>query len=54
MPPQLTAPKPPSASAEPASPPISACPELDGRPRYQVNTFQPTAAARPEPITAAA
>ncbi len=33
-------PTPPLATAAPASPPISACEELEGMPKYQVMMFQ--------------
>ena len=32
-------------TAAPANPPIRACEELDGRPKYQVSTFHPQAPA---------
>ncbi len=35
-----TADAPPDTNAAPTTPPISACEELDGRPRYQVSRFQ--------------
>ena len=47
----------PAASAAPTRPPISACEDDDGRPKYQVSRFQaiaPTSAAHdePEPVDA--
>ncbi len=40
MPCHFTAEKPAAAMVEPITPPMSACDELDGIPRYQVATFQ--------------
>src|SRR5216117_3580587 len=37
--PHVIAAKPPRATAAPAYPPISACDELDGMPKYQVIKF---------------
>src|SRR3954447_15140152 len=42
-----TASKPAAATAEPTTPPISACEELEGRPKYQVIRFQAIAPIRP-------
>src|SRR6201994_1404605 len=39
--------KPTAATAEPTTPPISACEELEGRPKYQVRRFQAVAPTRP-------
>src|SRR5262249_55651465 len=50
-PPHVTAWTPCAASAEPASPPTRAWPELDGSPRSHVRTFHTTAASTPAPIT---
>src|SRR6476661_3459912 len=36
----ITASVPAAATAEPTTPPIRACEELDGRPKYQVIRFQ--------------
>src|ERR1044072_420770 len=38
---------PAAATAEPTTPPISACEELDGRPNHQVRRFQEIAPIRP-------
>src|SRR5215208_7216589 len=38
--PQVIAPKPALATAAPERPPIKACDELDGMPKYQVMRFQ--------------
>ena len=38
---------PTAAKAEPTTPPINACDELDGRPKYQVIRFQVIAPIRP-------
>ena len=46
-----TASKPAAATAEPTTPPISACEELDGRPKYQVTRFQAIAPIRPAKTT---
>ncbi len=49
MPCHFTAEKPAAAIVEPITPPMSACDELDGIPRYQVATFQvipPTSPAK--------
>jgi hypothetical protein len=53
-PPQRTASSPPSATAEPTSPPTSAWLELEGNPRDQVRTFQSVAASAPAPMTTTA
>ena len=50
-PPQFTASSPPTTRAGPTSPPSSACPELDGRPRCQVMTFHVTAPVSAAPRT---
>src|SRR3954447_12951162 len=42
-----TASNPTAATAEPTTPPISACEELDGSPKYQVTRFQAIAPIRP-------
>src|SRR6188472_2769478 len=42
-----TASRPAEATAEPTTPPISACEELEGRPKYQVIRFQEIAPIRP-------
>src|SRR3954449_9950808 len=42
-----TASKPTAATADPTTPPISACEELDGSPKYQVARFQAIAPIRP-------
>ena len=42
---------PPRAIAEPAYPPMSACDELDGMPKYQVMKFQAIAPSSPPRIT---
>ena len=42
-----TASKPAAATAEPTTPPISACEELEGRPKDQVIRFQAIAPIRP-------
>src|SRR5205085_4689904 len=47
----LTAEKPCAAMTEPTSPPISACEELEGRPKYQVIRFQVIAPTRPANTT---
>lgn len=39
------------AKAAPKSPPINACEELDGRPKYQVKIFQKIAATSAEKIS---
>src|SRR6476646_12008607 len=39
--------RPADATAEPTTPPINACEELDGRPKYQVIRFQEIAPIRP-------
>ena len=44
----MTASVPPAASVAPTSPPISACEELEGRPRRQVQRFQAIAPIRPQ------
>ena len=43
----LTAAAPSAANAAPTTPPIRACDELEGRPRYQVARFQVIAPIRP-------
>src|SRR5439155_15157919 len=43
-----------AASAAPTTPPISACEELDGRPKYQVITFQLIAPISPAKTIAGA
>src|SRR6478736_1177575 len=43
----ITASKPTAATAEPTTPPISACEELEGSPKYQVIRFQAIAPIRP-------
>src|SRR3954447_7622159 len=47
----FTAENPAAASVEPTTPPISACDELDGMPRYQVSRFQVMPPARPANTT---
>src|SRR3954466_5612341 len=42
---------PAEATAEPTTPPISACDELEGRPKYQVTRFQEIAPIRPAKTT---
>src|SRR3954454_12886668 len=46
-----TASRPAAATAEPTTPPISACEELDGRPKYQVIRFQEIAPISPAKTT---
>src|SRR4051794_31990040 len=46
-----TALKPTAAIIAPTTPPISACDELDGRPKYQVIRFQQIAPIRPAKTT---
>src|SRR3954454_23621248 len=46
-----TASAPAAANAEPTTPPISACEELDGRPKYQVARFQTIAPTNPAKTT---
>src|SRR3954467_12334849 len=46
-PPATMALGPPPRVAAPTRPPISACDELDGRPKYHVIRFQPIAPIRP-------
>src|SRR4051794_6858168 len=46
-----TASAPAAAKAEPTTPPIRACEELDGRPRYHVARFQKIAPTRPAKTT---
>src|SRR5512138_2374104 len=46
-----TASAPAAAKAEPTTPPISACDELDGNPRYQVTRFQKIAPTSPAKTT---
>src|SRR5689334_9904743 len=43
----FTAPEPAATKAAPATPPMSACEELEGRPAYQVARFQAMAPMRP-------
>src|SRR6187397_2585584 len=43
----ITASSPAAATAEPTTPPISACEELEGRPNHQVTRFQAIAPIRP-------
>ncbi len=45
------APKPALATAAPAKPPIKACEELDGIPKYQVMRFHVMAPMSPPRIT---
>ena len=47
----LTAEVPTAAITAPTIPPISACEELDGRPKYQVIRFQAIAPTRPAKMT---
>src|SRR5919202_1060838 len=47
----MTALDPCAANAEPTTPPISACEELDGRPKYQVMRFQLIAPISPAKTT---
>src|SRR3954462_14352054 len=47
----FTAENPAAASVAPTTPPISACDELDGMPRYQVARFQKMPPARPANTT---
>ncbi len=47
MPSPSTAPDPTAARTDPTTPPMSACEELDGRPKYQVIRFQAIAPTRP-------
>ena len=49
---QITALPPACTIVAPMTPPIRACEELDGIPRYQVVTFQATPPARPAKTTA--
>src|ERR1700759_4409617 len=51
MPPPLTADQPLAATTDPTRPPISACEELDGRPKYHVITFQAIAPTSPQNTT---
>src|SRR3954451_14994023 len=46
-----TASAPAAANADPTTPPISACEELEGRPRYQVTRFQKIAPTSPAKTT---
>src|SRR5688572_24428664 len=46
-----TAPVPAFTIAAPTRPPTRACEELEGRPRYQVVTFQPIAPTRQARMT---
>jgi hypothetical protein len=48
---ELTALKPPLATAAPANPPINVCDEEEGIPNCQVRIFQAMAAISPEKIT---
>ena len=47
----ITASKPAAATAEPTTPPISACEELEGRPKDQVIRFQAIAPISPAKTT---
>src|ERR671931_1418335 len=47
----ITASAPAAAKAAPTTPPISACEELDGSPKYQVMRFQAIAPIRPAKTT---
>src|ERR1051326_3316340 len=47
MPATLTADGPAETSVAPTTPPISACDELDGRPKYQVARFHTIAPSSP-------
>src|SRR5687768_9234997 len=51
MPSPKTASAPAATKLAPTTPPISACEELDGRPKYQVIRFQVIAPTRPPKIT---
>ena len=51
MPSPSTASAPTATKVLPTMPPISACEELDGRPKYQVIRFQVIAPTRPAKIT---
>ena len=44
---ESTASDPTAANADPTTPPIRACDELDGSPKYQVARFQAIAPTRP-------
>src|SRR4051794_8310635 len=46
-----TASAPAAANADPTTPPINACDELEGRPRYQVTRFQKIAPTNPAKTT---
>src|SRR4051795_903562 len=46
-----TASKPAAATAEPTTPPISACEELEGSPNHQVTRFQEIAPIKPAKTT---
>ena len=46
----MTASAPSAANAAPTTPPISACDELDGSPKYHVARFQTIAPMRPAKI----
>lgn len=48
---ELTALKPPAATAAPANPPIKVWEEEEGMPSHQVSKFQAIAAINPEKIT---
>src|SRR3954452_24076967 len=43
----ITASAPSAANAEPTTPPISACEDDEGKPKYHVNRFQKIAPIRP-------
>ena len=47
----MTATKPARRPTEPTTPPISACDELDGSPKYHVIRFQAIAPTRPAKTT---
>src|SRR5689334_4653019 len=50
-PPPLTADQPLAATTDPTRPPIRACEELDGSPKYHVITFQAIAPTSPQNTT---
>src|SRR4051794_33594705 len=50
-PPPLTADHPLAATTDPTRPPISACDELEGSPKYQVMTFHAIAPTSPAKTT---
>src|SRR5919197_588705 len=54
IPEPITALDPSAANAEPTTPPISACEEDDGSPKYQVSRFQKIAPIRPAKSNASA